>query len=182
MICLKPLVPNTPDAALADALNRRAFPENEYVPMAGMMAEVPRGEVEILGVYVENRFSGFLVMRCWEGIAYVAFFAISEEARCQGVGGQSLRLLQDYYPGKQIVVDFEAVDDEAPNAAQRRRRRAFYLRNGLHPTGWYAYYSETEFEIVCSGEEFDDRAFCDLFAHIHRQFPDFDPRVYRKDT
>ena len=134
MICLKPLAPHSPDAALADGLNRRAFPENEYVPMSHMLAGTKDGDMDVLGVYEEERFSGFMVMRRRERLAYVCFFAIMEEARCRGVGGQSLRLLQAYYPGKQIVVDFEAVDDRASNAAQRRRRRAFYLRNGFRPT------------------------------------------------
>lgn len=182
MICLKPLAPHSPDAALADGLNRRAFPENEYVPMSHMLAGTKDGDMDVLGVYEEERFSGFMVMRRRERLAYVCFFAIMEEARCRGVGGAALRLLQRYYPGCQIVVDFEAVDDRASNAAQRRRRRAFYLRSGFRPTGWYAYYSETEFEIVCSEEAFDLQCFRDMFAVIHQAYPDFDPKIYQKTT
>lgn len=50
MICLKPLAPHSPDAALADGLNRRAFPENEYVPMSHMLTGTKDGGMDVLGV------------------------------------------------------------------------------------------------------------------------------------
>ena len=76
------MAPRSPDAALADGLNRRAFPENEYVPMNHMLAGTKDGDMDVLDVYEEERFSGFMVMRRRERLAYVCFFAIMEEARC----------------------------------------------------------------------------------------------------
>ena len=95
-------------------------------------------------------------------------------------GAQALKLLQDYAPDCRVVVDYEVPDEAADNNAQRLRRKAFYQRCGFHVTGWYAYYSDTEFEIACAAPDFDSQAFIAMFDRIHAAYPDFDPRVYTK--
>ena len=175
---LIPLTPDSPDVMLAQQLNEEAFPDNERVDLDDFFRSNTDGQLEILGIYTEEAFSGFFVMRLFQNIAYMAFFAVIKEKRSLGIGSQALKDLKEYYPGKQIVVDFESVREEAANKGQRQRRRNFYLRNGFYKTGWFQFYSDTEFEIVCSVPMFDKETFEALIADIHARVPEFDPHLY----
>ncbi len=175
---LIPLTPDSPDVMLAQQLNEEAFPDNERVDLDDFFRSNTDGQLEILAIYADEAFSGFFVMRLFQNIAYMAFFAVIKEKRSLGIGSQVLKDLKEYYPGKQIVVDFESVREEAANKEQRQRRRNFYLRNGFYETGWFQFYSDTEFEIVCSVPMFDKETFEALIADIHARVPEFDPHLY----
>lgn len=50
--------------------------------------------------------------------------------------------MKKQYAGYQIVLDMEAIDDEAENIEQRKARKSFYLCNGYHETGYYLDYND----------------------------------------
>ena len=175
---LIPITAGSPDLPRFDALNRQAFPDEERVETKYLMAAQ---ELENFGIYEGGQFVGLLVMRCFRNIAYICYFAILPERRSQGLGSRALHVLREHYGGRQIVVDFEAPDPAAPNQPQRLRRREFYLRGGFHPTGWFQFYMQTEFEIFCSDTEFDKAAFDAMLADIHAKVPEFDPHPYQKE-
>ena len=179
---LKRLTLQDPDCDLARALNREAFPENERVEIDRLFADPAEHSLVLLGVYRAGRFAGFCVVRESEKFAYLAYFAIAPECRSQGVGSAALALLREHYAGRQIVVECEASDEKAPNQQQRLRRRAFYLRCGYQETGWFMYYMQTEFELLCSEADFDKPGFDALIAEIHAKVPFFDPVPYRKPS
>lgn len=174
---LRPITTESPDLPRFDALNRQAFPEQERVPTEHLLAAEG---LENFGIYEDGAFVGMLVMRVFRDLAYIAYFAIVPERRSQGLGSKALRVMREHYTGKQIVLDFEALDPAAENQPQRLRRREFYLRGGFYPTGWFQFYMETEFEIFCSEEDFDKTAFDAMLADIHAHVPEFDPHPYRK--
>lgn len=161
-------------------LNNEAFPENERVPVEEMFEFSEVSGTDILGIYAENKFSGFIIVRKSGRCAYIAYFAICAEKRSQGIGSAALKLLPEYYPNCQIVVDFEALDETSENNPQRIRRRNFYFRNGFYETGYYQFYMETEFEIACTGKIFDKEAFEAMIAQIHSIVPEFNPKLYQK--
>lgn len=178
---LKKLTPSSPDVALVEQLNMQAFPENERVSIQGLFAFGQDGSMDILGIYAEQEFAGFFVIRKFRNFSYIAYFAICPEKRSRGIGSAALRCLREFYPEQQIVVDFESPDESCANNSQRLRRRSFYYRNGFFETGWYQFYMETEFEIACSDTKFDKAGFDDLIADIHAKAPEFDPHLYRKN-
>ncbi len=63
--------------------------------------------------------------------------------------------MDELYPDKQQVVDFEMIDESAPNNAQRITRKAFYMRNGYKETGKFISYLGVDYEILCNQENFD---------------------------
>lgn len=176
---LKKLKPDSPDVALVKKLNDQAFPDHERVSIDALFAFGSDGSMDILGIYDRAEFAGFFVIRTFRNFAYIAYFAVCPEKRSQGIGGNALRLLKEFYSGCQIVVDFEAPDESCENNSQRLRRRSFYYRNGFFATDWYQFYMETEFEIACSDPDFDKSGFDALIADIHARVPDFDPHLYR---
>ncbi len=77
------------------------------------------------------------------------------------------------YPGLQLVLDFEVIDEQAENNTQRVRRKNFYLKNGFHETGHYTMLRDDRFEVVCSGGALREAALKDLLHVIHQHRPEF---------
>ena len=177
---LKKLTRGHPDIISAQKLNEEAFPDNEKVNIDDFFNSGGKAKTEVIGIYSDNIFSGFIVLRILDNIAYIAYFAVVKELRCNGIGSKALVHLKEYCNGKQIITDFESVHEKSENSGQRIRRRNFYIRNGFYETGMYMYYMDTEFEIFCSESNFDKKGFENMIADIHSFVPEFDPHMYCK--
>jgi GNAT superfamily N-acetyltransferase len=177
---LKLLSQNSEDKLIADAINEEAFPECERNSLDDMYASDTAERIEILSIYDDNAIVGFFVVRKYESIRYLAYFAVSKDKRSAGIGSHALRLLMERYPDAQIVTEFETPDDSCDNNALRLRRRDFYLRNGFYETGWYSFYDDTEFTIACSEPVFDKKGFEQFTAYLSSIVPDHIPKLYRK--
>ena len=176
---LKLLPQNSEDKLIADTINEEAFPEFERNSLDDMYVSDTAERIEILGIYDDNAVVGFFIVRKYESIRYLAYFAVSKVKRSAGIGSQALKLLMEHYPEAQIVTEFETPDDDCDNNALRLRRRDFYLRNGFYETGWYSFYDDTEFTIACSEPAFDKEGFERFTAYISSIVSDHIPKLYR---
>ncbi|MCM1473695.1 MAG: GNAT family N-acetyltransferase [Muribaculaceae bacterium] len=172
---------NSDDIPMLESLNNQAFPENERIETDDMFSFPEESGREVIGIYTEDKFSGFIITIKYRKCVYICYFAVCPKKRSQGIGGQALKMLKEYYPDCQIVVDFEAPDENSDNNPQRIRRRNFYYRNGFFETGYYQFYMQTEFEIACSETDFNRAEFEGLISEIHKIAPDFNPKLYRKN-
>ncbi len=171
-------------------INDEAFPKNERCPLDRFFELKEKGlDVDILGFMNGGDLLGFFVTMKNGLCAYAWFFAIREDLRSNGLGTKALKLIMEYYKDYQIVLDFEAPDNSADNNVQRIRRRNFYLKSGFHETGYFQFYCETEFEIVCSNKNLDAESYeflkteyKKLLAEIRKAVPMFHPTLYRKDN
>lgn len=155
----------------ADELNQEAFPPEEYMDACELLAMAKAEDFDFWIIsdpsqeYSQGSFVGFAAVMTFEDLAYLLFLAIDPGSRSKGYGGRALQDLSALYPGKTFVLDFERLDDAAPNAGQRRRRKAFYLRNGYAETGLFLSYAGVEYEVVCKGS-FAFESFKDLMQEI----------------
>lgn len=175
MITTKRIERGFADMERVEALALEAFPPEEYFPPSEAISRQERGEMEFWALYDGNEFVGFIVMRCFRDMAYICFLAIESDKRNRGYGSQTLAALNDIYPGKKSIVDFERLDPKAPNIEQRRHRKGFYLRNGYEQTGHYIAYNGMDFEILCRGGDFsidDYKAMLDALCieNFHAQY------------
>lgn len=128
-------------------LYETAFPEEEKKPFSLMETYAASGKAEILAVE-EDGFTG-LVMNLLSGdVALLDYFAITPDKRSSGCGGRAIRKLLSRFAGKKYIFEIEMPDESAPNAADRKRRKAFYMRNGLKETGTFAHAYDTDFELL----------------------------------
>lgn len=175
------------------AINNEAFPENERCPLDKFFEFKNLGlDVDILGFFPSEESEdllGFFITMKNETCAYAWFFAIREDLRNKGLGSEALKLIFERYKDYQMVLDFEAIDETAENNDQRIRRKNFYLRNGWYKTGYFQYYCQTEFEIVCSQPMLDTNSYDKLKLSyeklvevIFKVVPMFHPKLYRKDN
>lgn len=130
------------------ALYHQAFPEIERKPFELMEELSLQGKMEILAVTENGEFLGLAVNMMDGGTALLDYFAIASERRGGGVGSRSLKLLLEHFRGQKYIFEIEKQDAAADNAEERKRRKAFYLRNGLKETGVFVNVYGTDFELI----------------------------------
>lgn len=129
-------------------LYESAFPISEKKPWAFMEELVKQNKMEMLAI-VENRiFMGLVINMLVENAAILDYFAISPERRSGGCGSRAIQKILKQFKGKKYILEVEMQDPEAPNADERKRRRTFYMRNGLKSTQIYVNVYKTDFELL----------------------------------
>lgn len=183
---LKKLTSEHRDIPLLNALYIEAFPPNERLlsveEIFGLADKVP---IDILGIYPDEtpeRFAGFFMTFVHEEFVYLLFFATKAEMRSTGIGSKAIKALVELYSGKPLLFSYESVFEESDNLEQRKRRRAFYQRNGFYETGYFGRLNNTEF-IIASSEEKSDKDIKSLKEVLLNNpfIPSLKLELYRRD-
>lgn len=132
----------------ARRLYEAAFPKEEKKPWSMMERLAEEGKEELLAVAEDGEFIGLGFNMLAGELALLDYFAISKEKRSSGYGGRAVRMLTERVQGKKYIFEIEIQDSSAPNAEDRKRRKAFYLRNGLKETGVFVLAYGVEFELL----------------------------------
>ncbi len=168
------------DLSKVKALAIEAFPPEEYLAPATLIEMAQRDEVDFLGLYDDEQFVGFMVIKLFEELCYLFFLAIDPALRSHGYGRKALHLLEALYPNKQQVVDLEMLDESSSNSGQRKIRRSFYLRNGYHETGKFLSYLGVDYEILCKDAGLNFDAFQRMMKEI--RIDGFHPVYFERTT
>lgn len=167
------LEPDCKDRKCFERINDEAFPVSERQSMEEMFGLASDTDTEVLGIYDDGQPVGFTVLVKNAVCGYVYFLAIDAHFRSQGYGSAALRKLRDAYPGLQLILDFEEIDENAENYEQRVHRKDFYLRNGFYETGRYTLIYHDRFEVVSSFLPLCTEAFEELIHVLHAHAPKF---------
>lgn len=126
-----------------------SFPPPERKPFSKICRNCRKGKMEMWVIKDKTDFLGFFICAVYEEMVLVDYFAVMPSKRGSGVGGKALELLLDIYSDYSIFLEIELINDKAPNALQRVRRKNFYLRCGFQETGirWNMY--GVPMEILC---------------------------------
>ncbi len=130
------------------ALYFDAFPEVERKPFPYMEELCASGKMEMLAVVENGEFIGLDINMLAKNAAILDYFAISPEKRSGGYGSRALRLILERFQGQKLIFEIETQDPSAENAVDRKRRKDFYLRNGVKETGVFANVYHTDFELL----------------------------------
>ncbi len=107
-----------------------AFPASERKPFALLRRMSREGTADFWNLEADGRFAGLAFVIRGDGIVLLDYFAVAKNKRGGGVGTAALAALLDRYRGG-FFLEIESTLEEAKNAAQRRKRKAFYLGCGL---------------------------------------------------
>ena len=129
-------------------LYEEAFPESEKKPRPVMEKLVKQGKMEIFAIEKDDEFIGLAINLIEGKTALLDYFAIAPEKRNCGYGGACIRTLLEKFRDKKYIFEIEMQDEYAENAEDRKRRKAFYLRNGLKETGLFANVYQVDFEML----------------------------------
>ena len=149
MLSLRPFSEN--DAAFLLPVYHEAFPPEERMEDGLMLSLAKAGSLLHLLIEEDGAPVGFFTLSGKE-CAYLYYFAIRKDCRGRGFGGAALALLFARFAPLPVAVDLERLDEHAPNADQRRRRRAFYLKSGFEERGLFVKYLGMDLEILTHGE------------------------------
>ncbi|MCM1316472.1 MAG: GNAT family N-acetyltransferase, partial [Alistipes senegalensis] len=82
---------NSDDIPMLESLNNQAFPENERIETDDMFSFPEESGREVIGIYTEDKFSGFIITIKYRKCVYICYFAVCPKKRSQGIGGQALK-------------------------------------------------------------------------------------------
>ena len=136
-------------------LYRSAFPAAERKPFGMIIGKYRKGKMDVWRIEREGAFFGLAITINGSDLILIDYLAIAEPHRGSGVGTATLALLQEMYAGKNVFLEIESVYENAPNQAQRERRKAFYLRCGLIPMRVMVYLFGEKMELLGFGDPID---------------------------
>ena len=133
-------------------LYESAFPEGEQIPWDDLMRLVEEMPLDFRAYYDGADFIGFTIVYPRKSFSWFWYFAVREELRGKGYGQQILTQLIELYKEQNFVLDMESPTQVCENIDQRKRRHAFYLRNGFRDTNVYRTYNDITMTIMMRGE------------------------------
>ncbi len=116
-------------------LYKAAFPANERKPFALIKKKHAVGEADVWMLEEDGSFIGLAITMNVKDRVLLDYFAIHGKKRGQGYGSVALKLLQEHYRDTRFFLEIERVDVECDNLHDRKRRKAFYLANGMTELG-----------------------------------------------
>ena len=87
--------------------------------------------MEMLSIEEKGAFLGLAITICNGDMVLLDYFAVAKNRRSRGVGSEALKLLKERYQGRRFFLEIETTKEEAEDLEERKRRKAFYLRNGF---------------------------------------------------
>ena len=146
----------------------KAFPEQEKKPLQIMENLVADNRMEMLAMVDEDEFVGLAInlIDAEQNRALLDYYAIVPEKRNGGYGSKGLEVLLDRFKNQKYIFEIETQDEKAENAEERKRRKAFYLRNGLKETGLFVNAYNTDFEILTPDGELTFWEYVDFLREV----------------
>lgn len=109
-----------------------AFPKNERKPFDLILDKCNNGSMEIITIQSDSYdFLGLAIMILHDDMVLLDYFAIAPESREKNVGSTALKLLFERYKNKRFILEIENTEIECDNSQERKRRKAFYIKNGM---------------------------------------------------
>ena len=148
----------TPAQATANpalrALYESAFPREERIPWDDLLRLVEKMPLEFAEYRDREELLGLTIVYPRPRLSWFWYFAVPEEKRGRGIGQRILSAFLARYEGRSAVLDMEdPAQPGAPNAAQRLRRRDFYLRNGFRETGVGKTFGPVSMTMMLKGDD-----------------------------
>ena len=129
-------------------LYQAAFPSCEKKPFSMIREKHREKQTDVWVIEEAGEFSGLAITMNSGDLVLLDYFAICAEKRGKSLGGASLRVLFEKYKGKRFFLEVESLAVPADNQEERRRRKQFYLNNGMRELGVCARLFGVEFELL----------------------------------
>lgn len=140
-----------------------AFPKQERMPFPLMVAMSKLWNTQFLSFYDGDIPCGLIYLASNRKLVFVMFLAVEASLRSKGYGSAILRQIREMYPDRKILVSIEPCEENTPNLKIRQKRKAFYLQNGYHETGYLMKLAGVVQEILVTNGRFIEREFRSFF-------------------
>lgn len=133
MLNFEHVTPNHRDLDKVTKLYNTAFPACERGPLEKLVSHDLPGS-GVIALYDGNEFVGLVSTLTAGDITHIIYLAIRDDLKGHGYGSRAISLTRSLFPGKRIIADLEAPDENSDNAGERIRRARFYAKNGFEKT------------------------------------------------
>ena len=157
-------------------LYESAFPKEEQIPWKDLMRLMKTMSLDFTVYYEDENLVGLTIVYPRPQFNWFWYFAVPEELRGQGIGQRILTQLIEKYGGQSNILDMESPEQVCENSEQRKRRHAFYLRNGFRDTGVGKSFKGIDYTIMMNGEGTFTQRDYDLIIDELRSYWDAMPK------
>ncbi len=150
-------------------LYETAFPEQEQIPYEELIELLDKMDIDYTAYYDDDVLVGLTMVLRLPRYNWAWYFAVRDELRGKGYGQGILSMvLEKYRNDHPFIMDIESpYQPDAPNPEQRRRRHAFYVRNGFKDTPTSRTWDGLTFTILThSDEPFTQQDYDDIIAAL----------------
>jgi len=152
MMIAKKLTSTTAVDRSVRELYESAFPVEEQIPYKDLLVLMDKMPLDFTAYYDREEFVGFTIVYPRKTFNWFWYFAVRSELRGKGHGQRILTMLMEEYKDCSNILDMESPDQVCENSEQRKRRCAFYLRNGFRMTGVGKSFEGIDYTILMKGE------------------------------
>ena len=165
-------------------LYRSAFPRSERKPFSMIYKMTRKGKTDTWYITDEGRFVGLAITINGPDRILLDYFAIDEQARNGGYGSQILKMLISHYAPKSLFGEIENVIDDGEDLPLRKRRKQFYLRNGLKEMEVMVYLFGVKMELISTGTPLTFEEYRNFYAENYSQWAaeHIHPAVYEREA
>lgn len=140
-----------------------AFPAYERKPLGLIWLTQKRGLSHVWCIEEAGVFVGLAITINVKDLVLLDYFAIDKSRRGGGLGTKSLRMLQRHYAGKKFFLEIESVYEKVDNLEERKRRKAFYLSNGMEEMKVMVNLFGTNMELLGYDCQVDFARYCSVY-------------------
>lgn len=151
-------------------LYRKAFPRNERKPLGIIKSMQKKGKTDVWYFQQDGKFVGMAITINSDELILIDYFAVAEEARGMGIGSSILRRIQEIYSEKGIFLEVEQVYETAANLEERKRRKQFYLANGMSELNVTAKVFGVDMELLGTGCQLDYEGYRSFYRENYGEF------------
>lgn len=130
------------------SLYESAFPKEEKKPFSMIRTMKKKGKTDVWYCEKDGRFAGLVTTINGPDKILLDYLAVDEKRRGCGLGSEMLRLMRKQYAGKGVFLEIEIVTEEAVNYEERKRRKQFYLSNGMTELGVFVELFGVDMELL----------------------------------
>ena len=175
MIRFEKIDENTKNLEDIKQLYMDAFPFEERIPFYIMVSVGNDRGVEFLSIYDDDTWLGFIHTLVGEKLSYIFYFAIDGGLRHSGYGSKIIREYKKMHPKLSLAI--EPIEEDSDNIKQRKKRLAFYKKNGFETLDTRVVEMGVEFELMgAKGMEIKESDYKSLVKKFFDSF-DKDKRV-----
>ena len=136
---------------------KTSFPQVEQYPILVLRLLALKSNVNALAFFDEEKLVGFSYFFINNETVFILYLAINDKIRSKGYGTQIINYIKEKFHGRDIFLDVEAPDENADNTEQRKKRIAFYAKNGIHETNNFFKYDTVKYEILSTNLSFSEK-------------------------
>jgi len=129
-------------------LYQAAFPSCEKKPFSMIRTMCKKGKSDVWYCVDGGKFAGLVITINGPDQILLDYLAVDTKRRGCGLGSEMLELMREHYAGKGVFLEIEVVVEDAANYEERKRRKQFYLRNGMKELGVFVELFGVDMELL----------------------------------